>query len=133
MSWESTKAAALKYLAKKHATKRRATKKKTRKKTTRRKKQNPPALTKAQSRDRIAHLRAQGYTVKKYRMPDGTIVVTKSKKKATKKKATKKKAAKRPASSAAAMRKRLAGYYKRRELGKASKLRAKMRRAGLKV
>jgi len=54
------------------------------------------------------------------------------KRKTTKRKATKRKATKKT-SSAASLRKRLAGYYKRGELGKASKLRARMRKKGMKV
>jgi len=56
------------------------------------------------------------------------------KRKAPKRKAPKRKVAKRKvATGAAALRARLARLYKQRKLGAASKLRAKMRKKGLRV
>lgn len=41
----------------------------------------PKRLTAKQSQKRVAKLRAQGYTVRRVRLPNGDVVVLKSKKK----------------------------------------------------
>lgn len=89
-------------------------------------KKRVPSLTPSQSKSRVAKLRAQGYTVTRRRLPDGTLVVLKSKKK--KKKSS---APKRMKSRGERLRALLKGYYRRGELGKASRLRARMKKAGL--
>lgn len=128
--------------AKKKASKKR--KKKARKKAS---KKRVRSLSAAASKTRVAKLRAAGYKVSRLRMPDGTIVVLRSKKKAKKKAAKKRKKKRGEAIGAysfgALMRRggkrkinvertraRIRNLYKQGELAQANKLRAKLKAAG---
>lgn len=124
---------------KKKATKKR--KKKARKKTS---KKRVRRMTPRASNARVAKLRAAGYKVSRVMMPDGTIVVLRSKKA---KKAAKKRKKRGEAVGAysfgALMRRggkrklnvertrsRIRNLYKQGELAQANKLRAKLKAAG---